>query len=132
MNEIYWITRIGALDTLFSIMWIVPLIVACVIGVVAFAFASDYEKLSSEFRIRAKRIAYRLSVIFTIGIIGDVGLPTTEQAMVIYGLGSLVDYVQSNDKAKQLPDKAVDALNRYVDAVCKESEHEINLKENKD
>ena len=40
--------------------------------------------------------------------------------MVIYGLGGTIDYIKSNDKAKKLPDKVVNALTRYIDYVEKE------------
>lgn len=42
-------------------------------------------------------------------------LPSTKQGYVIYGVGSTIEYLQSSDKAKELPDKAVDALSRYLD-----------------
>ena len=44
--------------------------------------------------------------------------------MVIYGLGGTIDYIKSNDKAKELPDKVVDALTRYVDHIEKEEGEE--------
>lgn len=42
-------------------------------------------------------------------------LPSTKQGYVIYGIGNTIEYLQSSDKAKELPDKAVDALSRYLD-----------------
>lgn len=37
--------------------------------------------------------------------------------MLIYGVGGTIDYIKSDDKAKALPDKCVEALNRYLDTV---------------
>ena len=42
-------------------------------------------------------------------------LPSTKQGYVIYGIGNTIEYLQSSDKAKELPDKAVDALSKYLD-----------------
>jgi hypothetical protein len=44
--------------------------------------------------------------------------------LLIYGLGTTVDYIKSNDKAKELPDKAVDALTRYIDTISKEDKED--------
>ena len=84
-----------------------------------------------DFTAVCKKITSCLCIVFAIGVIGDIILPSRNDSMLIYGLGSMIDYVQSNDKAKQLPDKAIDALNRYMDEAYKECEQE-NLNENKD
>jgi hypothetical protein len=36
--------------------------------------------------------------------------------LLIYGVGGTVDYIKSNDTAKQLPDKVVNALDKYLDS----------------
>lgn len=51
--------------------------------------------------------------------------PTTKQGYMIYGLGNTIDYIKSNDTAKQLPDKVVLALDKFL-------EEEINDTDNKD
>ena len=35
--------------------------------------------------------------------------------LAIYGIGGTIDYIQGSDKAKELPDKVVDALTEYLD-----------------
>lgn len=37
-------------------------------------------------------------------------------------LGGTIDYIKSNDTAKQLPDKCVKALDKYFDNINKEEE----------
>ena len=59
-------------------------------------------------------------VVMIIGIIGDAFTPSKKEVLLIYGLGSTIDYVKSSDKAKELPDKAVEALTRYIDSIEKE------------
>ena len=53
-------------------------------------------------------------------------IPTTNEALMIYGVGGTIDYVKSNETAKQLPDKCVKALDKYLDNLTKEE----NQKEN--
>jgi hypothetical protein len=42
--------------------------------------------------------------------------------MMIYGVGGTIDYIKSNDTAKQLPDKVVSALDKYLDSLNEEDE----------
>jgi hypothetical protein len=39
---------------------------------------------------------------------------------MIYGVGGTIDYIKSNDKAKKLPDKCIEALDKYLDNINKE------------
>ena len=34
---------------------------------------------------------------------------------LIYGVGGTLDYVQSNEKIQQLPDKVVDAIDLFIE-----------------
>jgi hypothetical protein len=44
-------------------------------------------------------------------------VPTTNQALIIYGVGGTIDYVKNSDKAKQLPEKAIMALDKYLESI---------------
>ena len=120
MSEIYWITRIGALDTLFNIMWVIPVIVICCGVLIILTMLANGDEIDDDSKPIFKKVISCLCVVFSIGVVGDIVLPSRDDTMLIYGLGPMIDYVQNNDKAKQLPDKAVDALNRYLDTVAKE------------
>ena len=52
-----------------------------------------------------------------IAAIGTVFIPSNKQMLAIYGIGGTIDYIKSNDKAKELPDKVVDALTKYLETV---------------
>ncbi len=42
--------------------------------------------------------------------------PNTERdIMLIYGIGGTVDYIKQNETAKQLPDKVIMAIDKYLD-----------------
>ena len=44
-------------------------------------------------------------------------VPGKNEACFIYGAGTIVDYCKDNPKVKEIPDKAIDALNRYLDNI---------------
>ena len=44
-------------------------------------------------------------------------VPGKNEACFIYGAGTIVDYCKDNSKVKEIPDKAIDALNRYLDNI---------------
>ena len=71
---------------------------------------------------------YSKRFIFVTIIVGLINffIPTTNEALLIYGVGGTIDYIKSNDTSKQLPDKRVKALDKYLDNLTKEE----NQKEN--
>ena len=48
--------------------------------------------------------------------------PTTKVLLYIYGVGGTIDYIKTNDTAKQLPDKCIKALDRFADKYIDEPE----------
>ena len=117
MSEIYWLTRIGALDGVFCFLWIAPCIA---IGVMLIALPIFGEDWNDKFKDMLKKWLWRFIVVMCIGIVGDAFTPSKNEVLMIYGIGGTIDYIKSNDKAKELPDKVVDALTRYVDSIEKD------------
>lgn len=66
------------------------------------------------------RNAKRCAVVFCVSIFINIFIPTTNEALLIYGLGGTIDYIKSNGTAKQLPDKCVKALDKYLDNLTKD------------
>ena len=120
MSELYWISVIGKLNTFFWIMFGI----SAVAGVILFIlyFTSDYE---DDYIKLAKPI--KLTIISTIvcGLCGII-LPGKNEACFIYGAGTIVDYCKENSKVKEIPDKAIDALNRYLDSIAKDKKRPID------
>lgn len=119
MAEIYWLQRIGALSDLFNVMWIFAIVVMGIFLVVA-PMAIDAIK-ENNMTNQAQKVAKTLAAIFIVGVIGSIMTPSTKEMYAIYGLGGTIDYIKSNGKAKQFPDKCLDALTRYVDSLEKEN-----------
>lgn len=120
MVEIYWLQRVGALSDLFCAIWIVSIIIFCVSLFAYLVSVGDEDcKNVAERAIKFVKISF---VTLVIGALCDVFTPSTKEMYAIYGLGGTIDYIKSNDKAKQLPDKCIEALTRYVDSIEKENE----------
>lgn len=115
MSEIYWITRIGALSEFFGIIGAVGLLVFIISLIAYIIFAED-----KNTTIKAKMYIKISFIAIIIGALGDIFTPSTKEMYAIYGIGGTIDYIKSNDKAKELPDKCIDALTRYVDSIEKE------------
>ena len=58
-------------------------------------------------------------------------IPTTNEALMIYGVGGTIDYVKSNETAKQLPDNYIKALDKLVENLTKEENQKQNGNESK-
>lgn len=121
MWELYFITRIGVIHGLTVAVFIVSIITAIVCYIVSI-LKDDYgEDVCTELqKSKLRKFANKLFVVFGISVTINVITPTTEEAYLIYGVGNTIDYIQDNPKAKQLPDKCIDALSRWVDNISKE------------
>lgn len=53
-------------------------------------------------------------------ILSLIFVPTTKEALVIYGVGGTIDYIQENPTAKQLPDKVVLVLDQFINKYLQE------------
>ena len=108
MNELYWLTRLEYIQNFL-------VIVMSASGIATFIsfilwILSEYEE-----EIRAwLRCAFTTLVISSLIF---VFVPSTKEAVLIWGVGSTIDYLQENETAKQLPDKCINALNDWVESL---------------
>ena len=119
MVEIYWLQRLGNIGFCFNVGFWFCIAIAYVI--LLWCLFEDFNPF------RDKRFIHRLkkfAMVFAFFTAGAIIVPTQHDLMAIYGLGGTIDYIKSNDKAKELPDKVVDALTRYVDSIEKENGEE--------
>ena len=79
-------------------------------------FALRVIKLIKEDAI--KRANNKL-IIGTILIVFSFAVPSEKKLYAIYGIGSTIDYIKSNDKAKEIPNKAIDCIYKYLDNYSK-------------
>ena len=126
MNELYWLTRVGNINTFFFILFIVSIIVLVIYAVIfLFAYIDDKEDGIKAFK------KLKIAIISTIAS-GTICcfVPITKEMLMIYGIGGTIDNIKSNDTEMQIPDKCINALDKFIDEYVNEDNNE--KKENKE
>lgn len=140
MNELYWITRLDGICgflTLIAVFSFISTVVLFFIGLLKRGDADIYHEGSQTWKQHIETskmclyLAKRCAIAFFVSVFINFFIPTTNQALLIYGVGGTIDYIKSNDTAKQLPDKCVKALDKYLDNLKKEENHKENDNESK-
>lgn len=120
MNEIYWITRLDVMcNSLEIIMFFcgISSIILLVVYGVTISCDSEDELLPSI------KKAFKISITpFFIAMLIRVFIPTTKEAFMTYGVGGTIEYLKSNDKVKELPDKCIEALDAWVESLNETNE----------
>lgn len=111
MSEIYWITVMGHIRIASIIMVVASVISLLALAVAIADNAGDDEDLDKKMKQHFKRILIALAF----GTAVLVFVPSTKEMLAIYGIGGTMDYIKGNEKARQLPDKVVDALDKWFD-----------------
>lgn len=83
-------------------------------GMVGMIANTEFGEEDKDYRLGKKifRISLPLTIISTLLFIFT---PSTKQMYMIYGVGGTIEYIKSNDTAKQLPDKCIKALDKLVE-----------------
>ena len=114
MNEIYWITRLDAIQTL-AIIAVFILGVLTSIYIIAWFIEDDF-KNDSKF----KNMAIKCAAYISIPIFLLVFIPSKRDMLMIIGIGGTKEYLKSNDTAKELPDKVIMAIDKLLDDTIEE------------
>ena len=130
MNEIYWITRLTIICNFLSAVAVICFVISTVTGIFAMFNrfeADDYEEGGKYYNCHMQKfkmfLSYFKRFIFVtiIACLINFFIPTTNEALMIYGVGGTIDYIKSNETAKQLPDKCIKALDKWADNINEEN-----------
>ena len=131
MNEIYWITRLDTICNFLTAVAVVCFMISTVTGILAMCNkfdADNYEEGGKYYNCCMQKfkmfLSYFKRFIFVtiIACLINFFIPTTNEALMIYGVGGTIDYIKSNETAKQLPDKCIKALDKWVDNLNEEKQ----------
>ena len=112
MTELYWITRLDGLQGFFFVLFLIS------VGIALFSFIAWYEdEFDRNLHWKIFKITFPIALISALGLIF---IPSTKDALIIYGIGGTVEYLRDNPTARQLPDKCVEALGKFVDEYLEE------------
>ena len=140
MNEIYWITRLTCICDFLTAVAVISFLISATMAIFAMCNkfeANDYEEGGKYYNYYIQRfkmfLSYFKRFIFVTIIAGLINffIPTTNEALMIYGIGGTIDYIKSNETAKQLPDKYIKALDKWVENLTKEENQKQNDNESK-
>lgn len=136
MSELYWITRLEYFHNVSLLFLILGTIIVFLFSLCYYTSngQSIYEethgysskaKEYKEYRDTCSK-GLKWSVPVTLlALFLYLFIPTTKEALLIYGVGETIDYLQSNPTAQKLPDKCIRALDTWVDSWTEEKKDSV-------
>ena len=118
MSELYWISVISKLHVIFQLLFIISAFLS-IAQIIAINICRDEAPENV-----GKQIKLSIITAFIFGL-GTILTPSKDEAYLIYGAGTIVDYCKGNQKVKEIPDKAVEALNKYLDSINEDKKDSI-------
>lgn len=115
MKEIYWLNVIGNIG---EIACAIAIICGILLIVALVPYFLEYEE---DARMTIKRVIRKIFFTFGVSRVIAIFVPDTKTLYALYGIGGTIDYIKSNETAKQLPDKVVNALDKWVDSINEEN-----------
>lgn len=111
MIEMYLFSVISNLSILVFITLVITAILF--VGLIMTYVTGDFydDDKESKLKIRIKRV---FIILISVSIL-SVFIPSQSQLIKIVGIGGTIDYIQSNETVKQLPDKCIKALDLYLE-----------------
>lgn len=113
-ETLYWITRLDGINTFCFIVTAVSAVSAIISCFIYLGSKTDCDEESAD---NGAKILKLSTLILAMSSLIAIFVPTTKEALLIYGVGNTVDYIKSNEKAQQLPDKCIDALDAWVESL---------------
>ena len=113
MIEIYWIEMLDGINFLLILTGVIILIVAAIMIATSFG-GEDYDK-KYEDDLSLRKSGIKMLFLSLILFIICALIPNTRQAYRIYGISATINYLKDNEEAKQLPDKGIKVVNKWVD-----------------
>lgn len=116
MSELYWLIVLGRLNVLLLVLTIILPIV----GVIAFGILAG-----EGYEDKAAKILKSSLIGAIVSVAGFIFIPDKQDLYVIFGLGAIVDYLQDNRDAEEIPNNVMKLANEYLkEIINKKSNNE--------
>ena len=116
---VYLLMILDSVSILFIVISIISGLSLCFFTILNIVGKCEDPERYDSFSERAKTIFeknHKISMwIFIPSLLVALLLPSSKQAAIIYTAGSAIEYVQNNEKIQELPEKATDCLNKFID-----------------
>ena len=119
MSTLYWLTVLGNVGLISSLLIVVFLIYFGALTI----FVFDKSLLCHHTLKRAWNICLTGLII---SLIVNIMVPSKEELYAIYGVGTVIDYAKGSKEVQKLPDNAVKALNVWLENVNKDKKDSTN------
>lgn len=119
---LYLCSIADSLYNLFMVLGILGLIISVILTAMSFC-SSQCDKcyydtcLAKGVRKSGIKTKYILIPAFIMTVLG-VCIPSTKSCYAIFGVGTVLNYVNNSEEAKQIPDNAMKAVNRYLESLA--------------
>lgn len=111
MTAFYWLTRLCEIHTWSLFATLISLFVSAILVIAAY-FDSDY--IRNETINKMYSYAKRGFYIAIFSLVVAIFTPSKSDIAIIIGGGSVYEYINNSDEAKQLPDNVIHALNKWL------------------
>lgn len=109
MEEIYWLTRLDGI--LYTGKILLALSIVTIVPTLCYFMSMSNEDEDRPKTIMALKV---LIPILILSLLIVLFVPSKKEMFLIYGLGTTIEYVKENDKLKEIPDMAIDAIMEYL------------------
>lgn len=110
MSEMYWITRLNGINIFVGILLFMSTITLLIFFI---GYASNEFKVDSNYTKNNFIMLKRFTLLFTLLSLLFIFIPSKRD--MIWGIGGTIDYIKSNETIKQLPDKCINALDKFLE-----------------
>lgn len=112
MFELYLISILDGIDKFF----LVTGAISAIIGVFLLLFIICTSGLDEDnHQLMYIKYSKLLIIISLIAFLFNVLIPSSKDGYIIFGVGSVIEYMSENDNAKNIPDKTLQYINKLLD-----------------
>ena len=114
MLELYLINICGSLKVLSIVLSSFCGLLCIIFGI---SYCSTYDSdigYDKDYNILAKKVIKYTFPWFIVFTLLAVVVPFKSEMLEIIGIGTIIDYVSSNNTLQQIPDKCINALDLYI------------------
>lgn len=119
MSDLYWILTLGDLHNFFAACLVISIGMFIYFFIIATVADSKCDGDTQE--KKALNIAASSFIVVIICTLLTIFIPSKKELYMIYGVGITIEYLKYKPNAKNLPDKCVNALERWADEFNKEN-----------
>ena len=105
MKELYFISVLGGLK--IGSLIIIGLACLIIFIIVLNISVGDINEEMAKYK---KPAIYMLAI----GLFMNIIIPSKSDLFMIYGIGGTIDYIKSNDKSIQIPDKVINVIDKWI------------------